>query len=289
MNVRLGKRSSPGPAATSCLLRTGTGIAVQPVSTAGVPQRERSVSRAPAVIADRRVYRIARLVWDDVPRDANRRLVRRTKRQRDAYARGRCLGACRAPAHCGAHLVVGRRHYRRLSGDPDDVRSGSGPLHAPAPRTFLTLAAVNWAEARFPPRPAYAMAPIGRYPLRLLSLGFDRARRQAARFCNWAIEAARDSAVGCSSPTLRPASTPRAESCFDQGASTGLQASDARLWRGARRGSSPERGCIRAGAGTAARFGPASTPRGYKHLPPGQRRLARIRSPRDRLRCSDLS
>jgi len=89
---------------------------------------------------------------DDVRRHATRRLVRRTTRQRDADARGRCLGARRAPAHCGAHLVVGRRRHRRHCGDADDVRGGSGPLHAPAPRTFLTLAAVNWVDARFPQR-----------------------------------------------------------------------------------------------------------------------------------------
>ena len=137
---------SPGPAAISWLLRTGTGKVVRPVRTAGVAKGERGVSRATAVIAGRRVCRIARLVWDDVPRDATRRLVRRTKRQRDAYARGRCLGACRAPAHCGAHLVVGRRCYRRLCVDADGVRRGSGALDAPAPRTFLTLAAAGTAN-----------------------------------------------------------------------------------------------------------------------------------------------
>ena len=148
MSVRLGKRLSPGSAATSSLLRTGTGKVMRPVRTAGVAQGELGGSRAPAVIADRRVCRIARLVRDDVPRDATRRLVRRTKRRRDAYAHGRCLGACRAPAHCGAHLVVGRRRYRRLCGDADGVRCASGPLLAPAPRTFLMLASAGTAKSR---------------------------------------------------------------------------------------------------------------------------------------------
>jgi hypothetical protein len=169
MSVRLGRRSSPGSAAISRLLRTGTGKVVRPVRTAAVARGERGVSRAPAVIAGRRVCRIARLVWDDVPRDATRRLVSRTKRQRDAYARGRCLGACRAPAHCAAHLVVGRRRYRRLCGDADGVRVGSGPLDAPAHRTFLTLAAAETANLaahgplRLPRPPTPATPP----PLKL--------------------------------------------------------------------------------------------------------------------------
>ena len=38
--------------------------------------------------------------------------------------------------------------------------------------------------------------------------------------CSWAIGAARDSAVGAVRHTLGPASTPRADYCFDPGAST---------------------------------------------------------------------
>src|ERR1039457_6317761 len=68
----------------------------------------------------------------------------------DAHARGGCLAARRAPAHCSADLVVGRRRDRRFCGDPDDVRGGGGSLHAPSPRTILTLAAVDEDEARSP-------------------------------------------------------------------------------------------------------------------------------------------
>jgi hypothetical protein len=68
----------------------------------------------------------------------------------DAHARGRCLAARRAPGHRSADLVVGRRRRYRLCGHRDDVCGGSGPLHAPAPPTTLTLAAVNRAEAGFP-------------------------------------------------------------------------------------------------------------------------------------------
>src|SRR5450755_3468375 len=115
------------------------------------------------MIADRRGCRIARQVRDDLPRDATRRLVRRTKRQGDAHARGRCLAARRAPSHRSANLVVGRRRRYRLCGHRDDVLGGSGPLHAPALPTTLTLAAVNWAEAASP-TPAYATIPIGPNP-----------------------------------------------------------------------------------------------------------------------------
>jgi hypothetical protein len=59
--------------------------------------------------------------------------------------------------------VVGRRRRYRLCGHRDDVRGGSGPLHAPALPTTLTLAAVNWAEAASP-TPAYATIPIGPNP-----------------------------------------------------------------------------------------------------------------------------
>jgi hypothetical protein len=81
----------------------------------------------------------------------------------DAHARGRCLAARRAPGHRSADLVVGRGRRYRLCGHRDDVRGGSGPLHAPAPPATLTRAAVNWAEAGSPP-PAYATIPIGPYP-----------------------------------------------------------------------------------------------------------------------------
>lgn len=84
------------------------------------------------------------------PRDATRRMVRRAERQGDAHTRGRCLAARRAPGHCSADLVVGRRRRHRLCGHRDDVRGGSGPLHALAPPTTLTLAAANWAEAGSP-------------------------------------------------------------------------------------------------------------------------------------------
>jgi hypothetical protein len=113
----------------------------------------RTVSRKtiapPAGIADRRAG--ARLVCD-APCDATCRLVRRTKRQRDAHARGRWLGPRRAAAHCCAGLVVGPRRHRRLCRDPDDVRGGSGPLYAPAPRTSLTLATVKWGRGSVPMR-----------------------------------------------------------------------------------------------------------------------------------------
>ena len=115
-----------------------------------IAQGESGVSCAPTVIADRRGCRIARRVRDDVPRDATRRLVRRTERQGDAHARGRCLAVRRAPAHRSADLVVGRRRRYRLCGHRHDVRGGSGPLHAPAPPRTPTPDAVNWAEAGFP-------------------------------------------------------------------------------------------------------------------------------------------
>jgi hypothetical protein len=67
-----------------------------------------------------------------------------------------------------------------------------------------------------------------------------RPRSPHSIFTVWAIEAARDSAVGAVRHTLGPASTPRADYCFDRGASTkaaSTRCALARLWRAA--GASP--------------------------------------------------
>jgi hypothetical protein len=155
-----------------------------------IAQRESGVSCAPAVIADRRGCRIARQMRDDVPRDATRGLVRRAERQGDAHARGRCLAARRAPGHCSADLVVGRRRRYRLCGHRDDVRGGSGPLHAPTPPTTLKLAAVNWAEAGFPNADLRHDSDRSVSPL-LLSRG--SARRAGCEASSRSAEAVQDS------------------------------------------------------------------------------------------------
>ena len=157
------------------------------------------MSCAPAMIADRRGCRIARQVRDDVPRDATRRLVRRAEREGDAHARGRCLAARRAPGHCSADLVVGRRRRYRLCGHRDDVRRGSGPLHAPAPPITLTLAAVNWAEAGFP-NAALRDDSIGPYPRFSYRVNPSPTASRSGESTAWAfhdrLAAARTTALG---------------------------------------------------------------------------------------------